>query len=207
MARPTAELAVRRVLKAFPPLRGHDGHVLRAYRFRDGAGNGNGVVWATPASAPFPEPTELPVDEERFLSPPKPPEALDDFTAAIEGDNSPLSHGCASVLAGEARELGALWHGCGWSVERILSGVGRETILRNADRDRLGDYRFDTERIPLAHRPGGFVFVYPEERARNDELLAALLHEIGESELAAERRKRAAAALAQHGDGGGDGPA
>ena len=43
-----------KLLDLFKPLRLKDGFVLRAYLFREG-GNGNGVVWAMPADAEFPE--------------------------------------------------------------------------------------------------------------------------------------------------------
>ena len=55
-----------------------------AYQFREG-GDGNGVVWAMPSSAPYPEPEECPRVEEALPEPPRPPGALDDLMDAIEG--------------------------------------------------------------------------------------------------------------------------
>ena len=109
-----------KVLAVFKPLRIKDGYIVRAYQFRDGMGNGNGVVWAMPVDADFPEADECPRVEGAFLEPPRPPDALDDFMKAIDGDGSPLSYLCASLLARELAEFGAMWHGCGWSEHKIL---------------------------------------------------------------------------------------
>ena len=97
-----------------------DGLILRAYQFRDGMGNGNGVVWAMPVDADCPEPSECRRQRDRFLQPPKPPAALADMMKAIDGDGSPWSYLCASLLARELAEFGAMWHGCGWSEHAIL---------------------------------------------------------------------------------------
>ena len=40
---------------------------------------------------------------------------------AIEGDGSPWSYLSASILSREAAEFGAMWHGCDWSDQTILS--------------------------------------------------------------------------------------
>ena len=40
---------------------------------------------------------------------------------AIEGDGSPWSYLSASILSREAVEFGAVWHGCVWSDQTILS--------------------------------------------------------------------------------------
>ncbi len=109
------------ILDAFEPLSIREGYVLRTYLLRAG-GNGNGITWAMPASSPFPESDNCQVDEESFSSPPTPPEALDDFMLAIEGDNSPWSYFCASIFAREMREFGALWHGTSWGVCTVIAG-------------------------------------------------------------------------------------
>src|SRR5690606_6300114 len=44
-----------RLLEVFPTLQLKPGYTLRAYTFASG-GNGNGVVWAMPVNAEFPEP-------------------------------------------------------------------------------------------------------------------------------------------------------
>lgn len=108
-----------RILALFDGLRLKTGFVLRAYQFIQG-GNGNGVVWALPETADFPDPAECQQLEGRFLSPPKPPEALDDFREAIEGDGSPLSYLSASLASRELREFGAMWHGVSWGTVEIL---------------------------------------------------------------------------------------
>lgn len=105
-------------LAVFDVLRLKPGFVLRAYRFREG-GNGNGVVWAMPADAGYPEPNECPRGDG-FLSPPKPKGALDDVMDAVEGDGSPWSYLCASLAKRDLGEFGAMWHGCSWSVHSIL---------------------------------------------------------------------------------------
>jgi hypothetical protein len=83
------------------------------------SGNGNGVVWALPADAPWPEPDACPKCDDAFESP-RPDGALPDYMDAIDGDGTPMAYMSASLLARELAEFGALWHGCGWSVHRIL---------------------------------------------------------------------------------------
>ena len=107
------------LLASFPTLRLRAEFVLRAYQYYSG-GNGNGIVWALPVSVPFPEPDQCPKVQGHFLSPPRPPGALDDLMDAIEGDESARSYLSASLFDREAAEFGALWHGCSWSDERIL---------------------------------------------------------------------------------------
>ncbi len=109
------------VLAVFTALRLRPGYVLRAYQFRQ-RGNGNAVVWALPAAAPFPEPQECPRLADRFLAPPCPPGALADFMEAVEGDGTLWSYASASLLARELRELGALWHGIAWGTHTLLDG-------------------------------------------------------------------------------------
>ena len=93
--------------------------VLRGYEFR-ASGNGNGVVWAMPANAEFPEPEECQILTDEFLEPPKPESALDDVMDAVMGDVSPLSYLSASLLNRELYEFGAIWHGCTWSTHSII---------------------------------------------------------------------------------------
>ena len=108
-----------KLLSVFSGLRMKEGYVLRAYQFRSG-GNGNGIVWAMPETAPFPDPKDCMKLDDRFLEPPKPAEALDHFMDAIEGDKSLWSYLSASLFFREACEFGAIWHGCSWSDHRIL---------------------------------------------------------------------------------------
>ena len=55
---------------------------------------------------------------------------------AIEGDGSPESYLCASLLARELHEFGAMLHGCNWSTHTILDqnplAVGNSLQLLNA---------------------------------------------------------------------------
>jgi hypothetical protein len=107
------------VLAAFDALRIRPGFVLRAYVFTEGD-NGNGIVWAMPVSADFPDPAQCSRLENRFLDPPKPDGALDNYMDAIEGDGTPWSYLSASILARELGEFGARWHGCNWGTHTIL---------------------------------------------------------------------------------------
>ena len=114
-----------KVVAAFPRLRLKPGYVLRAYQFRSG-GNGNAVVWAQPAGASFPEPDDPAMATNSIgvagivLDAPRPPEAVDDFMEAIEGDRSALSFLSASLLWRQLRELGATWHGEDWSTHALV---------------------------------------------------------------------------------------
>ena len=107
------------ILAVFTPLRIKKGYTLRAYQYLS-SGNGNGFVWAMPIDADFPNTEECPRLQDEFLEPPKPPQSLDNCMDVIEGDGSPWSHLCASLLERELREFGAVWHGCDWSEHRIL---------------------------------------------------------------------------------------
>lgn len=108
-----------KVLAVFKPLWIKNGYVLRAYQYRCG-GNGNGIVWAMPIDADFPDPEHCHRVENVFLEPPKPPVALADVMEAIDGDGSAWSYLCASLLCRELHEFGAMWHGCSWSTQAIL---------------------------------------------------------------------------------------
>ena len=114
-----AEIDPRAVVKAFKALRLKPGYLLRAYQFHQG-GNGNGVVWAMPVDADFPDPDKCPWLTGRFLSPPRPPSALDNFMDAIDGDGTPLSYVSASILMRELHEFGAIWHGSSWGTHYIF---------------------------------------------------------------------------------------
>jgi len=118
-----------KLLKAFPPLSIKKGYALRGYRYV-ADGNGNGVVWAMPKNLFCPEPElfqqgEGPENEENesLYSVPRPDGALDDYMEAIEGDSSPWSYMCASILAREIAEYGAMWHGVSWGIHGILDAA------------------------------------------------------------------------------------
>jgi len=108
----------QKLLEPFKPLRLRSGLVLRAYQFKE-EGNGNGVVWAMPADAEFPEPKDCPTLENHLLKAPKPFEALDDVMEAIEGDGTPWSYLAASLLRREFSDFGAIWHGTNWALHFV----------------------------------------------------------------------------------------
>ncbi len=108
-----------KVLAVFESVWIKDGYILRAYQFRED-GRGKGVVWAMPADAAFPEPYDCQRQRNRYRLPPRPPAALDDEMEAIDGDGSPWSYLCASLLGRELFVFGTLRHGCSWHTHTIL---------------------------------------------------------------------------------------
>ena len=97
---------------------------LSAYEYRAGS-NGNGIIWAVPADAPFVVPGDCPRLDDTWLEPPRAPGAVR-LMQAIESDGSPWSYLSASILCREAAEFGAVWHGCVWSDQTILSKPPRQ---------------------------------------------------------------------------------
>ena len=112
------------LLRVFDTLRLRAGFALHAYEYQEG-GNGNGIIWAVPVDAPLVAPDECPRLEGTWLQPPQPPGAVP-LMQAIEGDGSPWSYLSASILCREAAEFAAIWHGCVWSDQTILSKPPRE---------------------------------------------------------------------------------
>ena len=88
-------------------------------QFREG-GDGRGVVWAMPVDADFPEPCDCKKDRKRALQPPRPPAALDNEMEAIDGDGSPWSYLCDSLLGRELWSFGAIRRQRGWPIHTIL---------------------------------------------------------------------------------------
>jgi len=129
------------VLVPFTSLRLRPGFILRAYQFKAG-GNGNAVVWAMPVDAEFPDPGLCPRLQGVFLTPPKPPDALDDTMEAIEGDGTPWSYLCASLLARELGEFGAMWHGSEWGTHDILGAAPWKTTKRQEIRSQEEVWRW-----------------------------------------------------------------
>jgi hypothetical protein len=123
------------MLGVFDALRLKPGFVLRAYSFFDG-GNGNAVVYAMPADAPFPAPEACPRKAKQFLEPPIPPGAFPQVMRYIEGDGSPWSYMSASVFVRELAEFGARWHGCDWSTHTIL---GANPVMETTDGIEISD--------------------------------------------------------------------
>ncbi|HWA98736.1 MAG TPA: hypothetical protein VG713_09600 [Pirellulales bacterium] len=125
-----------KLVGVFQPLRLREGFVLRAYQFRED-GNGNAFVWALPATAAFPEPQDCPKVANQPFSAPRPPQALDNFMEAIDGDRSAWSYMAASLLRRELREFGAMWHGYNWMTHVVLDDnplgipvVGNDDIMQ-----------------------------------------------------------------------------
>lgn len=133
-----------RLLQGHACLKLKDGIALRAYRYHWGNG-GHGKVWALPQGAAFPDPAkpeaqpkaapgfwtrltylwyDLPASEPHAQNaPPKPPGALSDFVAALEGDGTPWSYLCAAVLVRDLRAFGEFWHNQNWSAHSLLEAV------------------------------------------------------------------------------------
>lgn len=107
------------LLVVFPQLKLQEGYRLRGYLHRE-ENNGSGVVWAMPADAEYPEPSDCPVLEHHFLQAPKPFDALADTMEGIEGDGSESAYLAASILKRELMEFGALWHGLDWGAHSVL---------------------------------------------------------------------------------------
>jgi hypothetical protein len=142
------------VLVPFTSLWLRPGFILRAYQFKE-RGNGNAVVWAVPVDAEFPNPEMCPRLQGVFLAPPKPPGALDDTMAAIEGNGTPWSYLCASLLARELGEFGAMWHGSEWGTHDILGAAPWKTTKRQQIRSQEEAWRWSEPKpvdwMPRAH--------------------------------------------------------
>jgi len=132
---------VNDLIRVFDSLWLKAGFALHAYVYREGS-NGNGIIWAVPADAPLVAPGECPRLEDTWLGPPRPPGAVR-LMQAIEGDGSPWSYLSASILSREASEFGAVWHGCVWSDQTILSKAPRQTDDQNGE-DRARKLTGDT---------------------------------------------------------------
>lgn len=122
-----------RLVSAFPPLRIRQGWTLVTQQYSDGA-NAKGFTWAIPADCPQPDLTltNWPSQSDK-------PQGAILPMAVIEGSHTAWSYLCASLLARELAELGAVWHGCEWSTHDLYGG----THLK-------GEWTF-TE-----HRPGSY---------------------------------------------------
>ncbi len=121
-----------RLLEAFPSLRLRPGFKLASYQYLSG-GNGSGFTFAIPADRHLPTPPPMNSNHNRWpwASPEDP--VYDQAQALLEwaspevnrfliGDDSPRSFFEASILDREVYELGAIWHGCSWAVQRVLTG-------------------------------------------------------------------------------------
>jgi hypothetical protein len=98
----------------FAPLQVKEGYVLRAYLYRNYLST-TGIVWALPEGADLPDAGVCPPN-----SPPRPPLALHNVMAAIEGDCTPWSYLCASILARELESIGSRGEADTWSKSTVL---------------------------------------------------------------------------------------
>ena len=136
----SASAGANDLLRVFDTLRLEAGFALRAFTYRAG-GNGNGIIWAVPADVPPVAVDDCPRLEDTWLQPPQPPGAVP-LMQAIEGDGSPWSYLSASILSREAAEFGAIWHGCVWSDQTILSKPPRpadDLDAKDDSRELTGD--------------------------------------------------------------------
>ena len=137
------------LMRVFDTLWLKAGFTLHAYEFRAGS-NGNGIIWAVPADAPLVTPGDCPRLDDTWLQPPQPPGAVP-LMQAIEGDGSAWSYLSASILSREAAEFGAVWHGCVWSDQTILSKPPRQAGGQDASDDALtADRRRPRQQLDVA---------------------------------------------------------
>ncbi len=108
-----------KLMALFRPLQVKKGYRLMAYQFKE-ENNGNGVVWAMPVGATFPEPGELLEGNTTLFRAPKPGKSLDNVMEVVEGDRSAKSFLLASILKRELDEFGAMWHGITWTAHLVL---------------------------------------------------------------------------------------
>ena len=111
-----SELDPMALLDYFRCLKLKRGYVLRAYE-RHLAPNSWGSVWAMPASIVLPNPKP-----NGNGKPARPDGALDNMMEAIEGDGSPYSYLCASLLARELEQFATLCPESEWLNCFILDG-------------------------------------------------------------------------------------
>ena len=125
------------LVRVFDTLWLKPGFELRASVYRSG-GNGNGEIWAkSVVSQPVDSWEGSGLEEKRMDR----PSEVVPLMQAIEGDGSPWSYLSASILSREAEEFGAMWHGCVWSDQKILSKSPRQSDNQELDdtRERSGE--------------------------------------------------------------------
>jgi len=132
-------VAVDAAVEAVPSLGLAEGWCLRGYVFREGD-NGNGIVWALPLDAGFPEAHDCPKLDRYFLAPPKPPAGREPLEA-VKGDHSPRSYLEAALLLYELYEFGALWHGTSWGACTVCDGPPEDWAAWTRSNDVAFDWR------------------------------------------------------------------
>lgn len=125
------------LLRVFDTLWLKPGFELRVSVYRSG-GNGNGEIWAVPTDNQPVDSGEGSGSEEKRMD--RSSEVVP-LMQAIEGDGSPWSYVSASILSREAEEFGAMWHGCEWSDQKILSKPPRQRDNQDLvdTRERTGE--------------------------------------------------------------------
>jgi hypothetical protein len=108
------------LINSFPNLSVDPQYEIKAYQFRQGR-DGETKSFAMPKGIELPPLEVDEEDEDEFLEPEKPDQALNDFMEAIEGDHTPWSYLCASILAREISEVGAFGHGGYWCAFEVLN--------------------------------------------------------------------------------------
>ena len=125
------------LLRVFDTLWLKPGYELRASLFRSG-GNGNGEIWAVSTDT---QPVDSSESIESEVNRMERSSEVVSLMQVIDGDGSPWSYLSASILSREAEEFGAMWHGCVWSDQKILSKPPRQLDSQEpADRrERSGE--------------------------------------------------------------------
>jgi len=150
-----------KVVEVFECLRIRKGFVLRAYQYGS-EGDIWGLICAMPTDSTFPKPLECGATNFMFGpgKPPQPPDALDGPMAVFDGDGSPWSYICASLLVRELGDFGAQWHGVGWGWHQMLEenpwkadGTGRPSDFGIRKRDPKGTRWKVLEQRPKQWRP------------------------------------------------------
>jgi len=111
-------------LLKLPGLRVMSDFRLVSYLYRS-QGSGAGVVWAVPADYSNMSQLEqaLQNNPQNIQAIPKPPQALENYMDAIEGDRSHSSFLMASILYRELKEFGALAKRQNWSHHTLIDQI------------------------------------------------------------------------------------
>jgi len=107
-----------RLVKGFPHLSLNPAYVLRGFHRLDSAG-GNGIVFAMRKGSRWPDWQSM-RSKTAVVYFTQPPEAVPDLMQVIEGECTPETYLSASLFCRDIQELGAYWHGAGWSDHTLL---------------------------------------------------------------------------------------
>lgn len=136
------------LLKGFPTLGLSEGYTLITFVYAQG-GNGHGETWAVPTAAVAgleacisSAPSQTPLGHRSAEGGPAPgyrmprptPEGgIREFMTKVTGDGTPWSYVSASFFAREAEEIGARWHGAGWSWHRLMGTADTQAIAAEVE--------------------------------------------------------------------------